>query len=40
MARECRHIAVEEYRLDLQAERYKGVYNELLAPLASAPCAI
>ena len=31
MAHECRRIAVEEYRLDMQAERYKGVYSELLA---------
>jgi glycosyltransferase involved in cell wall biosynthesis len=37
MERECRRIAMEEYRLDLQAERYKGVYSDLLARSQSAP---
>jgi len=39
MAHECRRIAVEEYRLDLQAERYTRIYRELLAQTARVPSA-
>ena len=31
MGHESRHIAIEEYRLDVAAERYKHVYEELLS---------
>ena len=31
MGHESRRIAVEEYHLDVQAERYKQVYEEMLA---------
>jgi glycosyltransferase involved in cell wall biosynthesis len=31
MSRECRRVAIEEYGLELQAERYRQVYEELLA---------
>ena len=31
MSRECRRVAVEQYSLEIQAERYRLVYEELLA---------
>jgi glycosyltransferase involved in cell wall biosynthesis len=37
MARECRRIAVEEYRLELQAQRYKAIYDNLLARAPHLP---
>jgi glycosyltransferase involved in cell wall biosynthesis len=30
MSHECRRTAVEEYRLELQAERYKCLYDEVV----------
>jgi glycosyltransferase involved in cell wall biosynthesis len=37
MARECRRIAVEEYRLELQAKRYEAIYDDLLARAKHLP---
>jgi glycosyltransferase involved in cell wall biosynthesis len=31
MSRECRRIAVEQYSLEIQAERYQRLYEELLS---------
>jgi glycosyltransferase involved in cell wall biosynthesis len=35
MARQCRDVAVQEYRLELQAQRYRELYGEMLALVAS-----
>ena len=41
MARDCRRVAVEQYSLEIQAERYRLLYQELLAKQRrAAPGAI
>ena len=38
MAKECRRIALEEYSLELQAQRYEALYQELLEVAPPSKC--